>query len=109
MPSEVNPGCCSLSLHPCRLLATNSTPDIACEQLRYIRSNSKAGREKDAAIMSQGMERTAALLVRPCPLVPAHFCLPQPLRQPETSGCQRGHVMLLALYLARLWLCSPII
>ncbi|KAL0045657.1 hypothetical protein WJX82_000761 [Trebouxia sp. C0006] len=30
---------------------------------RYMRSNSKAGCEKDAAIMSQGMERTAALLM----------------------------------------------
>ncbi|KAL0041029.1 hypothetical protein WJX77_002724 [Trebouxia sp. C0004] len=30
---------------------------------RYIQSNSKAARETDAAVMSQGMERTAALLM----------------------------------------------
>ena len=69
--AKVHVGCCSLSLHPCRLPATNSMPDIAGVPYRYMRSNSKAGREKDAAIMSKGMEQTAALLVRPCPLVPA--------------------------------------
>ncbi len=79
MPLEVHLGCCSLSLQPCRLPATKRMLDFAYVPYRYIRSNSKAGREKDAAIMSQGMERTAALMVRPCPLVPAQLCLPQDL------------------------------
>ncbi len=73
MLSKVHLGCCS------RSPSTNSMPDIACVLYRYMRSNSKADREKDAAIMSQGMERTAALLVRPCPLVPAQLFLPQDL------------------------------
>ncbi len=74
MLSKVHLGCSSLSLDPSRLPATNSMPNFACVPYRYMRSNSKMGREKDAAIMSQGMERTAALLVRPCPLIPAQLC-----------------------------------